>query len=167
MNKATAHYINQLLDESELFKSTSHSNNQKQTFDFSEETILITGAAGTIGSGLTSQLLNCNFKKLILVDNAESPFYFLINELELDTKVEVELLLTDIRDESSMQWLFETFKPTIVFHTAAYKHVPMMEAHPYEAVKLNVLATQLLYQFNINLKNSFLYLQIKLLIPLQ
>ena len=56
----------------------------------------------------------------------------------------IYFILTDVRDETSMQELFSTFKPSMVFHTAAYKHVPMMEANPYEAVKLNILATTFL-----------------------
>ena len=115
MNKATAHYINQLLDESELFKKTSSNNHQNKTFDFSEETLLITGAAGSIGSGITKQLLHCNFKKLILVDNAESPFYFLINELQIENNPDIECLLTDIRDESSMQWLLKHLNQPLFF----------------------------------------------------
>tara|TARA_R110002049_G_scaffold87533_3_gene221953 strand:+ start:5654 stop:6727 length:1074 start_codon:yes stop_codon:yes gene_type:complete len=144
MNKKTSHYINQLLDESELFQSNKTTNDSTEIFDFSEETLLITGAAGSIGSGLVRQLLRCNYKKIILVDNAESPSYYLITELELDSTPHLECFLTDIRDEPSMQKLFETFNPTIVFHTAAYKHVPMMEIHPYEAIKLNILATKTL-----------------------
>lgn len=65
-------------------------------------------------------------------------------ELEAYQKPNIHFVLTDIRDEDSIQELFSEFKPSLIFHTAAYKHVPMMEAHPYEAVKLNILATKFL-----------------------
>ena len=65
-------------------------------------------------------------------------------ELEAYQKPNIHFVLTDIRDEDSMQELFSEFKPSLIFHTAAYKHVPMMEANPYEAVKLNILATTFL-----------------------
>lgn len=150
MNRTTYNYINQLLDESGLFKSNTSKNNQvDDTFDFSEETILITGAAGSIGGGITKQLLTCKFKTLILVDNAESPLYYLTKELGIEETANIEILSTDIRDESAMNWLFETFKPTLVFHAAAYKHVPLMEDNPYEAIRLNILATQLLGDLSI------------------
>jgi FlaA1/EpsC-like NDP-sugar epimerase len=144
MNRTTYNHINQLLDESGLLKSNITKNSQADTFDFTEETILITGAAGSIGSGITKQLLTCKFKTLILVDNAESPLYYLIKDLEIEDTENIEILSTDIRDESAMNWLFETFKPTLVFHAAAYKHVPLMEDNPYEAIRLNILATQIL-----------------------
>ncbi|ALJ04014.1 hypothetical protein APS56_02080 [Pseudalgibacter alginicilyticus] len=159
MDKTTFNFISQLLDESELLKPATNINILKESFNFSNETLLITGAAGSVGSGITKQLRHSNFKKLILIDNAESPLYYLINELKLKNISNIEFYLTDVRDESSMQYLFETFKPTIIFHTAAYKHVPLMEAHPYEAIKLNVLATKSLAHFAIkNNAKKFIFI---------
>ena len=80
----------------------------------------------------------------MLLDNAESPLYYLQNEFEVFQKPNVHFVLTDIRDETSIQEIFREFKPSLIFHTAAYKHVPMMEANPYEAVRLNILATKFL-----------------------
>ena len=143
MNKDVYKHIRQLLESCSLVtKDNEYLPSVK--LDFSEETILITGAAGTIGSGITQLLLKTQFKKLILIDNAESPLYYLQKELEIYQNPNIYFILTDVRDETSMQELFSTFKPSMVFHTAAYKHVPMMEANPYEAVKLNILATTFL-----------------------
>ena len=113
-------------------------------YDFSKETILITGAAGTVGSSLSKLLLNSRFKALVLLDNAETPLYYLQKELEPFCPKNVFIALADIRDELSMRNVFEEFKPTLIFHAAAYKHVPMMESNPYEAVKLNIFGTLLL-----------------------
>ncbi|MFH6769272.1 polysaccharide biosynthesis protein [Gaetbulibacter aquiaggeris] len=143
MDKDISNHIRKLLEDGSLV--TKDNNDLLSVhFDFSEDTILITGAAGTIGSGLTKLILNCPFKSLILLDNAESPLYYLQKELEAHETPNVHFVLTDIRDEASMLELFSEFKPSLIFHTAAYKHVPMMEANPYEAVKLNILATKFL-----------------------
>lgn len=113
-------------------------------YNFSEETILITGAAGSIGSGLIQQLLHCSFKQLILIDNAESSLFYLIKELKLEDNKKIYFSILDVRDKESMEWLFNTYKPTLIFHTAAYKHVSLMEDNPFEAVKLNIFATKFL-----------------------
>lgn len=144
MNSETYNTINQLLDESGLFPSTRKSKSANHSFNFSNETILITGAAGSIGSELARQLLKSSFYKLILIDIAESPLYNLIKEFEHEKLKNIEFLLLNINEEDSLEFLFNKFKPTLVFHAAAYKHVPLMEAHPYEAVKTNILGTKLL-----------------------
>jgi FlaA1/EpsC-like NDP-sugar epimerase len=144
MNKASANYINKLLDESELFNSNKYEFKPEEIYDFSEEIILVTGAAGSIGSGLITHLINCKFKHLILVDVATTPLFYLIKDLNLENQDNIDFEMTSIRDEDAMNWVFETYKPTIIFHTAAFKHVTLMEVNPYEAVRLNVIATQLL-----------------------
>lgn len=146
MNTEIASRIDSMLYESGLFPSKRH-DEPNEVFDFSDETILITGAAGSIGSGLSKQLINCKYKKLILVDLAESPLYELIKEFEFEDTTNIEFKLLDITDEDSIEYLFATYKPTIIFHAAAYKHVPMMEINPYNAIKLNVLGTKLLADF--------------------
>ncbi|GAA3607371.1 polysaccharide biosynthesis protein [Flavivirga amylovorans] len=144
MNKSTSNYIDQLLIESGLFPTKKAPQRPLNNFDFSNETILITGAAGSVGSELSKQLLACDYKKLILVDVAESPLYDLINDLKLENITTVDFFLLNITDEETLRHLFETYKPTLIFHTAAYKHVPLMEKIPYEAVKLNVFGTKIL-----------------------
>jgi FlaA1/EpsC-like NDP-sugar epimerase len=105
--------------------------------------ILVTGAAGSIGSGLVRQLLNHRPDKIVLLDQAESPVYDFQQELlGIPKTCGIEFVIVDITDFSRMDQLFNTFKPNIVFHAAAYKHVPLMEENPLEAVKNNVLGTK-------------------------
>jgi len=111
--------------------------------------ILITGAAGSIGSELTRQITSFNPKKLILLDQAETPLYHL--ELELYEKFHhnVEIVIGDIRNITRMEKLFKTFTPDIVFHAAAYKHVPMMENNPSEAILTNIEGTKIIADLSI------------------
>lgn len=111
--------------------------------ELSDQLILITGAAGSIGSGLVRQIAPYGPRKIILLDQAESPLYDLQNELKSDfPRLEFEVVIGDIRSHDRMKNLFETFKPRFVFHAAAYKHVPLMESNPSEAVLTNVLGTR-------------------------
>ncbi|CCH57158.1 putative polysaccharide biosynthesis protein epsC [Fibrisoma limi BUZ 3] len=112
------------------------------------QTILVTGAAGSIGSELVRQLLNHEPARIILVDQAESALYDLIFRLRrLPNHIGADAILTpqvaDVTDADRMQQLFQQYLPQFVFHAAAYKHVPLMEEHPYEAVKVNVLGTKI------------------------
>jgi FlaA1/EpsC-like NDP-sugar epimerase len=149
MNQSTSDRIKRLLEESGLLSTEKRLSNLNSEVNFLNETILITGAAGSIGSEISKQIAEKSFKSLILVDNAESPMYFLQKEFEQFSNLNIHFIIADIRDELSMQEIFECFKPSIVFHTAAYKHVPLMESNPYEAVKLNILATKYLADVSI------------------
>ncbi|MFL1012886.1 polysaccharide biosynthesis protein [Flavisericum labens] len=149
MNKSLASQIDQLLIDSGLFQNQTEPTRYSSNFNFSEETILITGAAGTIGSELYKQLINSPFKQLILVDMAESPLYSLIKAFEFEDQCEVEFHLLNINDFQSLSFLFKKHNPTIVFHTAAYKHVPLMEKHPMEAIQTNIFGTKLLAELSI------------------
>ncbi|MFH0896339.1 MAG: nucleoside-diphosphate sugar epimerase/dehydratase [Bacteroidota bacterium] len=107
--------------------------------------ILVTGAAGSIGSGLVKQILTYQPKKLVLLDIAESPLYELETELVQEFNFKnFEVGIGDIRDEGRMDRLFQLFRPEIVFHAAAYKHVPMMENNPAEAVHTNIQGTRII-----------------------
>ena len=107
------------------------------------KTILITGAAGSIGSELARQCLLFNPKRLILLDQAESPLHELDLEFsEKRTPIKHEVVIADIRNKERLQHVFISFKPDLVFHAAAYKHVPMMENNPSESVLTNVLGTK-------------------------
>ncbi|TBN17680.1 polysaccharide biosynthesis protein [Hyunsoonleella pacifica] len=112
--------------------------------EFNGETVLVTGAAGSIGSELVKQLANFNLKKLILVDQAESALYDVQQDLKRNNKHNFIAIVADIRDGLRIDTIFQTEKPTMVFHAAAYKHVPLMEKSPYEAIKINVNGTKLL-----------------------
>jgi|AntAceMinimDraft_17_1070374.scaffolds.fasta_scaffold11998_1 FlaA1/EpsC-like NDP-sugar epimerase len=113
--------------------------------EFIGKNVLITGAAGSIGSELVRQIAVFPFNKLILVDQAESELYNI--ELELFEKYHsgnFEIALCDIRNKLRMQTVFENFKPDIIYHAAAYKHVPMMENNPYESVFTNIEGTKII-----------------------
>ncbi|MBL7962515.1 MAG: polysaccharide biosynthesis protein [Flavobacteriales bacterium] len=105
--------------------------------------ILVTGAAGSIGSELVRQLLALGTGKLMLVDNAESALYDL--DMELVRRSAPRHYTThvgDVRDEAGMRAVMTGFRPEVVFHAAAYKHVPLMEAQPEEAIRTNVSGTR-------------------------
>jgi Predicted nucleoside-diphosphate sugar epimerases len=109
--------------------------------------ILVTGAAGSIGSEIARQLGKYNPQMIILNDQAETPLHELQLELEDAQKNQVyHAFIGDIRDRDRMEALFRTFRPHYVYHAAAYKHVPMMENHPVEAVRTNIMGTRLIAQ---------------------
>lgn len=112
--------------------------------------VLVTGAAGSIGSGLMRQIAGYNPKVLIALDQAESPMYELEIELRRDfPDLNLEVVIGDIRRYNRMDNLFGHFKPEVVFHAAAYKHVPLMEMNPTEAVLTNVLGSKNLVDLSI------------------
>lgn len=110
--------------------------------EVSNKVILVTGAAGSIGSEISRQLSNYNHKHLVLVDQAESALYDLQQELIQNNKENFTAIVADVRDVARMSDIFETYAPNKVFHAAAYKHVPLMELSPYEAVKINIGGTK-------------------------
>lgn len=114
------------------------------------KTILVTGAAGSIGSEMVRQIINYQPKLIILFDQAESPLYDLEMELREQHKYNnYEIVIGNIANLDSIEPVFKKFKPQIVFHAAAYKHVPMMERHPVAAVQTNILGTKLLADLSI------------------
>ena len=118
-------------------------NQEKLRASLSEKTILVSGAAGSIGSGLVLELLKHHPKKIILLDQAESPLYDLENQLrQLETQTKLEVVIADVCSFNRMQKIFDVFRPEIIFHAAAYKHVPMMENNPSEAIHTNILGTK-------------------------
>jgi len=107
------------------------------------KTIMVTGAAGSIGSEIVRQLTKFNHKKLILVDQAETPCFYLDNELKAKFKdCNFDLIIGDVTNRQRMDYIFRKYRPEVVFHAAAYKHVPMMEANPHEAFRVNVGGTK-------------------------
>ncbi len=107
-----------------------------------DRTILVTGAAGSIGSEIVRQLTRFNVGKLVLIDNAETPMFHLENELLAHfAHAPVRTILADVTDQVRMDRIFKEYRPEFVFHAAAYKHVPLMEQNPYEAVRVNIGGT--------------------------
>ena len=108
------------------------------------ETVLVTGAGGSIGSELCRQILRQKPSRLLLLDHGEFNLYTIDQELKPagdKQGVAVSAILGDIRDQTRMRWIFERFRPDIVFNAAAYKHVPLVEENPVEGIKTNVLGT--------------------------
>lgn len=105
--------------------------------------ILVTGAAGSIGSELARQIIRFKPARLILLDNAESPLHEI--QLEFSEKInsgQAEVVIGDVRNKERMRNVFNTFRPEVVYHAAAYKHVPMMENNPSESVLTNIMGTK-------------------------
>ena len=111
--------------------------------NFSGKTVMVTGAAGSIGSELCRQLASFGPKKLVLFDNAETPMHNLRLELEERFKgLDFVPVVGDVRQELRLDYVFRTHRPQVVFHAAAYKHVPLMEENPCEAVRVNVAGSR-------------------------
>lgn len=109
---------------------------------FTGKRVLVTGAAGSIGSELARQLAQLQLEELVLVDMAESGLYDIEVELRAAGAQALHACIADVRDRGTMDVVFATYRPQVVFHAAAYKHVPLMEAQPREAVRTNVLGTR-------------------------
>lgn len=116
-------------------------NDENIKKELSDKTILVTGSAGSIGSELVRQIIKFNPKKIILFDQSESPLYDMDVSLA-SSQVYHEPVIGDIRNIDRLNTIFEKYKPQIVFHAAAYKHVPLMENNVYEAVLTNVVGTK-------------------------
>ena len=126
--------------------------------EYNNEIILITGAAGSIGSELARKIAMFGYKELILIDISESSLYNLQQEFFMLGIKNFILIVADIRDMHRMSQIFDNYKPKIVFHAAAYKHVPLMESNPNEAVGVNILGTKNIADLSIthNIKKCIL-----------
>ena len=122
--------------------------------DLQGKTILLTGAAGSIGSELVRQLLPFKPGLIVMLDMAESPLHELEVDLQENNEIHLnwEVVIGDIRNMERMRNVFSTFKPQVVFHTAAYKHVPMMENNPSESILNNVMGTKVIADLAVEFK---------------
>lgn len=152
--KLSASQIKQIQIEDLLERAPINMENENIKSELQDKVIMITGAAGSIGSEIVRQASYYNYKHLVLVDQAESALYDLQQELLSKEVTRFTPIVADIRDHQRMETIFERFKPDMVFHAAAYKHVPLMENNPCEAIKINVLGTRRLAdlssKYNVN-----------------
>lgn len=116
--------------------------NSKLEKEFYNKTILITGAAGSIGSEICRQISNYPIKQVLLLDQAESPLYDIQQELIKKEHLKFKTIIADIRNLQRLEKIFNAEKIDIIFHAAAYKHVPLMEENPFEAIHINVKGTK-------------------------
>ncbi|MBN2313125.1 MAG: polysaccharide biosynthesis protein [Sedimentisphaerales bacterium] len=109
-----------------------------------DKTILVTGAGGSIGSEMCRQLCHFNPKLLLLIEQAENPLFYVERELRKQfPSVDIKSLICNITDENRVGKIFKEYRPEVVIHAAAHKHVPLMEINPGEAIKNNVIGTQI------------------------
>ncbi len=145
--------IRQVKIEDLLGRDVIQLDKEQVSKELAGRNVLITGASGSIGSEIVRQVAGYGINKLILLDQAESPLFHLELECaeEFGTK-DIEIVVADICDEERMEHIFAEYKPQLLYHAAAYKHVPMMESNPSEAVRTNVYGTMLLA--NLAVKNK-------------
>ncbi|MCZ8230483.1 MAG: nucleoside-diphosphate sugar epimerase/dehydratase [Flavobacterium sp.] len=111
--------------------------------DLKDKTIMITGAAGSIGSEIVRQVIQFKPKSIVLVDQAETPLHQLTLDLaEIATESKLSSVISDVRNKEVMKRVFKEYQPQVVYHAAAYKHVPLMEENPAQAIQTNVEGTK-------------------------
>lgn len=120
-------------------------NNLSVMQDIKGKRVMVTGAAGSIGSELVRQLIQCEPSSIIMIDQAESPLYEIEREVkEISGACKVMPFLADVSNSERIERIFADYKPEMIYHAAAYKHVPMMEGNPSEAISCNILGTKTL-----------------------
>jgi FlaA1/EpsC-like NDP-sugar epimerase len=148
----TANQIKKVRIEDLLGREPIQLNNAAISNELKGKTILVTGAAGSIGSGLVREIAKFEPKLMVLLDQAESAIYDLQQEMK-HLRAPFEVVIGDVSSETRMRNVFSTFKPNYVFHAAAYKHVPLMENNPTEAVETNIkgsiILTDLALEFDV------------------
>lgn len=126
-------------------------NNNQISDQIKDKVVLVSGAAGSIGSEIVWQVAAFNPKKLILLDQAETPLHHISLEIsKCTTSAEIICIIADVRNYDSLERVFNDYNPDIVYHAAAYKHVPLMEMNPQQAIFTNVLGSK--YMADLSLK---------------
>lgn len=142
LNDGEKRHIRALKIEDLLGRKAIKLDNPEIEDEMRGKSILITGAAGSIGSELARQIATRSYRHLILLDQAESALYHVQQTLKATQPKAVEFIVGNVRNRGFMEKLFIQYKPDIIFHAAAYKHVPLMENNPYEAILTNVVGTR-------------------------
>lgn len=150
--KLQDHQIKEIQLEDLLGRAEITINRDLIEQQISGKTILISGAAGSIGSEIVRQLARFSVR-LVLLDQAETPMYHIENELnDKFPMVEKDIVIASVTDQNRLREIFNKYKPQVVFHAAAYKHVPMMEREPYQAANNNIIGTK--YIADISVENK-------------
>ena len=141
--KGISTYIKEVQIEDLLGRDPIVLNNPLVSKHINGSCVLITGACGSIGSEIVRQVASYHASKIILFDQAETPMHDISLEMKKDyPDADIELFMGDVRNRERVEEAFEKFHPCYVFHAAAYKHVPMMEINPTEAILANVMGTR-------------------------
>ena len=141
--KGISTYIKEVQIEDLLGRDPIVLNNPLVSKHINGSCVLITGACGSIGSEIVRQVASYHASKIILFDQAETPMHDISLEMKKDyPDADIELFMGDVRNRERVEEAFEKFHPSYVFHAAAYKHVPMMEINPTEAILANVMGTR-------------------------
>ena len=147
-NKVKSFDIEDLLERKPIVLNTNTISSQ-----INDKTILITGAAGSIGSEITRQILSFKPAKIIILDQAETPLHSLSLEIDvINEHIKIRPVLADVRNSKALERIFIKYRPDIVYHAAAYKHVPLMEENPSQAIYTNVLGTKNLADLSVKYK---------------
>ena len=137
-----ASQIKQVQIEDLLDRAPISIKNSKIEKELENKVVIVTGGAGSIGSEIVRQICSYNYKSLVVIDQAESALYDLQQELKQNGFHNFVPIVSDVRDKNRLNTIFEEHKPNMVFHAAAYKHVPLMEYNSYEAIKINIAGTK-------------------------
>ena len=141
--KGISTYIKEVQIEDLLGRDPIVLNNPLVSKHINGSCVLITGACGSIGSEIVRQVANYNASKIILFDQAETPMHDIALEMKKDyPKADIVLFMGDVRNRARLEEAFRKYRPCYVFHAAAYKHVPMMEINPTEAILANVMGSR-------------------------
>ena len=143
----TVNQIHDIQIEDLLERESIKLDNVNIVRELVDKVVLVTGAAGSIGSEICRQLIQYQPSKIVMLDQAESPMYDLQFELRSNEPYKkyadhMEFVIANVKDRQRMAEVFRTYKPQVVYHAAAYKHVPFMEENPYEAIYVNVFGTK-------------------------